>query len=473
MQKLISKYGLAAHLAFLAVAPLFLFPHFAASTIATVELWLSLFAAIWLVMEPSRRAGEMLHDARFRVMGAILHDPLFWVMVALTLFAGLRWANTGVGTAYDLEKELWSIRSPHVAIFPGSVKDAGFLPFSIALAATVLLAGCRHALGKAARMSYLFTSSSLAGLAAIVGAILLKEEHPAIQAATKCVLTNASYVGAAFGLHFLAAVAVLPGVFECRWNKLLILFALSIGGTATGLYFFSPVVVTMAFLAAGLLLLIAALAYSGFFLGGSTAFKCAASLVVSVLIPVLCVMWLSSDEVNAARLPVLSGDFDKCFADGFAETRDLLSSISSKVWEENRWMGTGIGSFALDVRFNAAPEDWSVLKAGQLTPLNGWWYLLVERGIVGALALALVLAFLCWTFIRRLIAALGKDFFFPACVLGPVACLVIVAETFIDTSFLRMDVMLALAGQMAIAASFFPVPVAKAKKEDVKLKAGN
>ena len=260
-------------------------------------------------------------------------------------------------------------------------------------------------------MSYLFPSSSLAGLAAIVGAILLKEEHPAIQAATKCVLTNASYVGAAFGLHFLAAVAVLPGVFECRWNKLLILFALSIGGTATGLYFFSPVVVTMAFLAAGLLLLIAALAYSGFFLGGSTAFKCAASLVVSVLIPVLCVMWLSSDEVNAARLPVLSGDFDKCFADGFAETRDLLSSISSKVWEENRWMGTGIGSFALDVRFNAAPEDWSVLKTGQLTPLNGWWYLLVERGIVGALALALVLAFLCWTFIRRLIAALGKEFF--------------------------------------------------------------
>ena len=96
-----------------------------------------------------------------------------------------------------------------------------------------------------------------------------------------------------------------------------------------------------------------------------------------------------------------------------------------------------------------------------------------RKSIAMLLALALVLAFLCWTFIRRLIAALGKEFFFPACVLGPVACLVIVAETFIDTSFLRMDVMLALAGQMAIAASFFPVPVAKAKKEDVKLKAGN
>lgn len=448
----------------MAVAPLFLFPHFSATAIGTVELWLSLFSAIWLLMEPSRRANEMLHDARLRVMRSIVRDPLFWGMVTLTLFAALRWANSGVGMAYDMATETWSIRSPHVPVFPGSVKDSGFVPFTLALAATVLLAGCRHALGKMARVSYLFISSSLAGAAAIVAALLIKEQHAGALAATQFPLTNATCVGCAFGLHFLSAIAVLPGVFECRWNRLLILFALSIGGTATGLYFFAPAIVSLAFLAAGLLLLVVAIGYSGFFLGGSMAFKCVASLVISVMIPVLCVMGLSTPEIDSARMPVLCGEFEKAFPENFEPTRDLLSSLSAKVWEENRWMGTGVGSFALDVRFHAAPADWSVIKPGQATPLNGWWYLIVERGILGALALALVLCCLLWTLVRRLIGALGQSVFIPACALGPVACLVVVAETFVDTSFLRPDVMMALAAQLALAASFLPAPAAKAKE---------
>ena len=81
MQKLISKYGLAAHLALLAVAPLFLFPFLPGESVATVELWLSGFTLVWLLMEPSRRNEEMLHDARMRVAGDIARDPLFWALL--------------------------------------------------------------------------------------------------------------------------------------------------------------------------------------------------------------------------------------------------------------------------------------------------------------------------------------------------------------------------------------------------------
>ena len=90
MQKAISKYGLAAHLALLAVAPLFLFPFCGAVWTARVLLWLSFLAFVWTLVEPSRRQGEMLHDARFRVFLSVFRDPLFWFSLFLSLVAFVR-----------------------------------------------------------------------------------------------------------------------------------------------------------------------------------------------------------------------------------------------------------------------------------------------------------------------------------------------------------------------------------------------
>lgn len=447
----------------MAVAPLFLFPYCTASTVGTVELWLSFLALVWLVMEPSRRSNEMLHDARLRVSSAIVRDPVFWLMVVLSAFAAVRWANGGVGLAYDTDTEIWSIKSPSIPALPGAVNGAGYAPFACCVALTVLVASCRHALGKAARMSFLFTSSSLAGLAALVAVCLVRAGHPGALAATKCPLTNASYVGTAFGLHFLSAIAVLPGIFECRWNKLMILLALSVGGSAVGLYFFSTFPVIALFAVGALLMLLVSVGYSGFFLGGSVAFKCVAAILIASLIPVLCVMCCSSPEIDGARLGVLKGDSFVLFSEKFLQVRDILSSVSAKVWEEHAWLGTGLGSFPLELRFNAAPSDWSVLVPGQSTTLNGWWMLLVERGICGALAIGLVLLLMGWTFIRRLIGAIGESCFIPACCLGPLALVVLVAETFVDTSFLRPEVLMAQAAFLALAASFFPPLREKAK----------
>lgn len=81
MQTLITKYGLAAHLALLTVAPLFLFPFCGEGTITVVMLWLSGLAFIWILMEPSVLAGEVLHDARNRVSANMFRDPL----------SGFRW----------------------------------------------------------------------------------------------------------------------------------------------------------------------------------------------------------------------------------------------------------------------------------------------------------------------------------------------------------------------------------------------
>ncbi len=74
VQLLIAKYGLAAHLAFLAVVPVLLFPFCNAWTVATVLLWLSLIAAIWALLEPSLRGGERMSEARRRVAKGMWRD---------------------------------------------------------------------------------------------------------------------------------------------------------------------------------------------------------------------------------------------------------------------------------------------------------------------------------------------------------------------------------------------------------------
>ena len=201
MQKAISKYGLAAHLALLAVAPLFLFPFCGAVWTARVLLWLSFLAFVWTLVEPSRRQGEMLHDARFRVFLSVFRDPLFWFSLFLSLVAFVRWLNGGVAMAYDAENSVWSLRAPAIPFLPGSVSESGYLPFAATLAVAVMMQGCRHALGKSARGAFLFMASFLAGTASIAAIVSAACGHAGALAASACANSDATFAGNAFGLH--------------------------------------------------------------------------------------------------------------------------------------------------------------------------------------------------------------------------------------------------------------------------------
>ena len=62
-------------------------------------------------------------------------------------------------------------------------------------------------------------------------------------------------------------LASLGGVFECGWNRLLMLAALSVGASAAGLWFFAPTPVVLVFLAAGAVVLVATCAHAAIHLG--------------------------------------------------------------------------------------------------------------------------------------------------------------------------------------------------------------
>ena len=470
MQKAISKYGLAAHLALLAVAPLFLFPFCGDAWTARAVIWLSLLAAGWTVLEPSRRADETLHDARFRVASSIALDPLFWFSLVLVLIAAVRWLNGGIGMVYDAETSIWSLSEARVPFLPGGTEDSGYLPFAAALGVAVLMQAGRHALGKSARVCFLFVAALLAGIAAIVAGLACVFENPVALHYAACSTVDATYPGVAFGICFMGSMVAIAGAFERKWNRAMPLLAIAVGGTAVGLYLFSPDIVIVVHAACAVVVAACALAYAHRRIGGLVVPKCLAFMLVAAIPPVLFVMGVVPEGIKAQKLSLLFGEEGaRLFPDGFFELRSALSGIAEKVWKENPWLGTGLGTFGFDIRFNATEADWAVFASNQTGALNGWMQMLAERGISGVVFFVAPMLFLLWTYGLRAFYAVsdilsksrrsfGALVFHPVCALGPVAIAAVAACGFYDHSFWRSEIMMLVAAMFAMAGSAFPAP---------------
>ena len=470
MQKAISKYGLAAHLALLAVAPLFLFPFCDDAWTARTVIWLAIFALAWTVLEPSRRVDETLHDARFRVASSIARDPLFWFSIVLVFIAGIRWFNGSIGMAYDAEKSVWSLSGAKFPFLPSGVAGSGCLPFASVVGVAVLMQAGRHALGKSARVCFLFVAALLAGIAAVVAGLACVFENPVALRYAACSTVDATYPGTAFGLCFMGSMVAIAGAFERKWNRAMPLLAIAVGGSAIGLYLFASDIVILAHAICAAVVMASALAYAHRRMGGLVVPKCLAFLLVAAVIPVLFVMGVVPEGVKAQKLAIFFGeDGARLFPDGVLALRSILSDVAEKVWKDNPWLGTGLGTFGFDIRFNAKEADWAVLASNQAGALNGWMQMLAERGITGVAFFVTPLLFLLWTYAIRAFRAVADIFsksrhgfgaliFHPACALGPIALLVVAACGFYDHSFWRSETMMLAAAMLAMAGSAFPTP---------------
>lgn len=458
MQKAIAKYGLAAHLAILAVAPLFLFPFFGDSTVAVVLLWLALPAAVWTFMQPSVRRGEMLHNARERVSSGMFHDPFLWVMLVVVVFTGLRALNSGIAMAYDAETSKWYMASPVFPLMPASVKDAGLLPFATTLASMVIALAGRHALGRSARQAYFVASSSLAGVAAAVAIVLANLGNAAAVEALKCPYKDLSFVGVAFLVHFVGSVVAVAAAIENRWNRAMPVLIASVGGTAAGSFVFSPAHDTGIFLVAWAVVFAYAFFYSLKVVKDAAEFKMLIVLAVSLASGWALAFIATPGSFLASRSEAFASQV--FFPDWFAAARRVLSAVAIKAWMANPWTGTGVGSFALDIRFNASPSDWASIPRGLVAPSVGWLKILTERGIAGAAMMALPLALMLVTYCRRLVGWLFvRTAPQPGCWAGPAVVLAVAATGFFDCSFMRADVLMAVVGALSISASTFPKAV--------------
>jgi len=446
----------------MAVAPLFLLPFAGCDIAATVLLWLSFFGFIWLLMEPSRRRGEMPHNARARVGKAVVHDPLFWFSLVLVAYAGIRSLNGGIGLVYDAELMVWSLREPVFSMFPGCVDDAGYFPFAAVVAISVIFQAMRHALGRSARAAFLLVASVGSAAAAIALAFAVSYQNKEILALSQCAVFSASYLGMAFGLQFLCGLVALFAAVEGKWMRAEPFAAFGLVGNAIGLVLFSPSYMIAAFLVAFLLLAVVSFVLSRRKFEGSGSFRCALALLISLAAPVLYVMATADMPGMNVKVACIKGL--NPFLDGFFPLRETLSSIALKTWKANPWIGTGMASFPFDIRFMATESDWLVVSPSQLTALNGWWQLLAERGAVGALMIAVAVGMLMWTYVLRLVRGISSVQFAPEHLVGPFALVVLVALAFIDCSFLRPEVLLLASALIACSGGAFPERVSTSEE---------
>ena len=405
-------------------------------------------------MEPSRISGERLHEARVRVFARMARDPLLWMSLVLIVCAMVRFFNVGIDMAYDAETQVWKMAKPPLPLLPGSVAGFGGPELAGVTAFAVVVQGCRHALGRSARMAFVLSVSALSGAGAIVFAVLMFQGEPLFVSLARCGLETPSFIGSAFGVHWLAGTVALLGVYEHRWLRAMPMTILSVGGNAAGLFLFAPASVQVVFLAGELLVLAYAFVYALRRLDGSGEFKFLVMFSMNVVIGgVLVVAVLSNADLMARLAPYETGAFlpEECLA-----ARKALSAVAMEAWKGTPWLGTGLGSFPLNLKFLSPDIDWAVVRPEQIAPLNGYWHLLSERGILGAVMIVCPLGVLLWTFALGLIRGIRVDLPHPLCWLGPVTLVVVLVEMLIDTSFFISGLPLAVASYLAIAACSFP-----------------
>lgn len=447
MQKLIAKYGLAAHLALLAVAPQFF------SLAATI--WLAALSACWLFLEPSRVGDESLSAARLRVLKAVALDPLFWIMLLLAVVAAIRMANGGVGPWYDAENEVWAMRGASVEFLPGSVDGCGRMEFAACLALLVVLQGCRHALGRAARSAFLLVFSALSGVAAVALCIEAAVGNAAVLSAMECSFFNPSYSGVYFGIALLAGISAFSLGLQRGWYRSLFLYVFGVAGNAAGMFAFLPPVMALVFAFAALLLIVYCAAWnfvvshpgeSLVFIIGTIGLLLASAALTMTALP---------SELVSLKLAPFAGE-EGFLPESFFSVHSLLSRLSLDIWKEHPWLGLGVGSFADGVRFIASPEDLAAIPPLQKAPFGIHWMVLAERGSIGAFLLLAPMAVLLASYVRLAVGGVvAREFPTPPCFAGLLVLAAVVLESLSGVSLLAPGTMTVFMFMLAVSASSF------------------
>lgn len=445
MQKILSKYGLAAHLAVLAVAPLVVSP--------VAVICLAALSLIWLVMEPPLMKNEGLAAARRRSLGKVLRDPMTWVLLAVSAFTLIRALNDGLTAVYDAERAVWSVGGA-ATDFPAAVQGRGFPEFASLVALTVILAGCRNVLGKSGRVAFLSIVTVITGLHAVLWGAYVSTVGAEWLELARARLENPAFAGTVFGAYLLVSAAVLPAVMERHWVVMMLLSAFAAGANAAGVFLFAPPAVAALYFAAALVIFIYAVVHTYFVAGSGSALSMLLMTVICLATAAVFAYAVLPAELMAEKLaPFASGEF---VPEGFPEARELLSKYALVIWKSSPWVGSGLGAFPLRLSFVVSPEHWSVISPLQIAPFNGYWSVLAERGIVGAFTIGCPFLILVTTWFYRMGKGILAGMPAPMCLAGPIAIGVAITETLYDCAPLEPGTLVVFSALVAVSAAAFP-----------------
>ena len=167
----VSKYGLATHLALAAALPAALAQFVSGGALPVAMLWVSLSAVLWMLIEPSVLSGETVSSARARVISHVIRDPLVWFLVVATLFAFIRWLNSGVRLVFEAETSIWTVKEAALSFLPASTGNEGLFPMALVISMGVVMIGVKHALGRNARLWFGIAAGAISAVGAVAAAV--------------------------------------------------------------------------------------------------------------------------------------------------------------------------------------------------------------------------------------------------------------------------------------------------------------
>lgn len=411
-------------------------------------LWMAGLVLVWLLLEPSRRYGEHLHDARCRSLESLLRDPILWAFAVLIVFSAVRAVNGNVALSYDFADEKWFISSSYVDFLPGCVKSSrlGLLSGLISVAAGVL--ACRHGLGGKARAMVVFMTSLFAGLAFLVALFAYRCGYATHEISSLVSYKSASFAGTGFGLFFVASVASFGSMLRYRWNKSLAFFSFACGLSYSGLLYFAPPFVLVEYTLLGILVLAGVFVYGLLACDLLSAFKVLAAFILAAAIPVGMSIALPLHDFSGIKDCIFGSS--PFFPEWYHAVKAQLSGIALSAWSESLWQGKGVGAFPLLVKLSEPEASWVAC------PFNVWSGLLAERGIVGAVLFLSPVCIMAVTYVAKAISASLKKVVWPLAVFGVLNLCAVAVQGFFDSSSFRPEIMTATGIFFAVAASSFP-----------------
>jgi len=396
MQKLLTKYWLALHLAVLSLAAWLsvLYPGMG----MTLSLfWLSFFAVQTFVLLPSMLLGETMGAARLRACLNAVQDPFVYAGLALVIFACIQWLNSGCSLTYLDDVELWRYGPPPVGWLPCSVEPfPAFMVF--ALFAVGVIGGWifRNGVGKAGKRFFLGTVSMFSGCVAIYMVVMsLTGGQPY---AAWAVLPEGSSWGMCFGFWLLVALGGHLNFREGGFAKTLIWSFFSLLGNLAGLLQFGSLLCIILFGVVALFLL----GYWMFFLmrqtvGGLARLKLLLCVAVAGVALFLLFYLFPGNPVKEKVAQMADAQYYETLLDG----RRFQEPLAWRIWQDRPWTGVGASGFTHYSRTLIEESDWARLNAygGHLS--NDWLQFLTEYGIIGAgLLLGLLIVLLIPLFSR-------------------------------------------------------------------------
>ncbi|NLG36341.1 MAG: O-antigen ligase family protein [Lentisphaerae bacterium] len=459
MQKILTKYGLAIHVALVCFYPFAGFGH-SRWLLFLPFLWLALAVAELMVLLPSVHRDETLADARRRMARDLCWDPLLYIGVALAGMLMVQWLNGGCPLVYLPDADVWQISAPPVAWAPFCVETAaGFSQFCILVACVAAGLAVRNALSRAPKRMLLQGMAVAGGCVALVSVARMWPEGCPADAASQA-------RGTFFGFWMLLSWGLLADALARFQRGGRALYGFGILANLVGLIFYSPPLSVCLYGILGLTLFLYALVCLDAQVPKKTQVLLFLVTVLALAALVVSLGFLMPDNPVAVKMkeawPVAEY-WEKTVA-----TRRIRMDAALGLWKEHLWFGCGTGGFFHGVGLLLTDKEWALLQTDQAYAYHEYIQILCEYGVVGlALFLAAALALIAPLCYRARIAwqaggeteKEGRFFLLrisPIVVSGVLATGAVFAEGWIANPFRSPAVLLSWSVTLAALAAFLP-----------------